>query len=123
MHRFLPAMSTLAGARIAEIVVNHRARKYGKTKYGLSRVYKVLFDMITIKMLIHFRNRPLLWFASFGLFFCFLGLVLGIASVLLFVQGKLSIVFPAASFLLLSLFGSLLSWGFLAEFFVKIEKK
>lgn len=123
MHRFIPAMTTLAGARIAEMVVNHRPRKYGTTKYGLSRTWKVLFDMITIKMLIHFRNRPLLWFTGLGLIFCFFGFVLGTVSVLLFVQGERSIIFPAASFLLLWLFGSLLSWGLLAEFFVKIEKR
>ena len=123
MHRFIPAMTTLTGARIAEMVVNHRPRKYGTTKYGLSRTWKVMFDMITIKMLIHFHNRPLLWFAGLGLIFCFFGFVLGTASVLLFVQGERSIIFPAASFLLLFLFGSLLSWGLLAEFFVKIEKR
>ena len=123
MHRFIPAMTTLAGARIAEMVVNHRPRKHGTTKYGLSRVWKVLFDMITIKMLIHFRNRPLVWFTGLGLIFLCCGLGLGIVSVFLFVQGERSIVFPVASFLLLSLFGSLLSWGLLAEFFVKIEKR
>ena len=123
MHRFIPALSTLAGARVAEIVVNHRPRKYGTTKYGLSRTWKVLFDIITIKMLIHFSNRPLVWFATPGLLFCFLGLSFGIGSVLLFLQGERSIVFPAASFLLLSLFGSLMCWGLLAEFFVKIEKR
>ena len=42
MHRFVPAMSTIAGARVTEIAVNHRPRKYGKTKYGLSRTWKVL---------------------------------------------------------------------------------
>lgn len=65
---------------------------------------------------------PMLWFAFFGFLFCFIGLGLGITSVFLFLQGERSIVYPAASFLLLSLFGSLLSWGLLAEFFVKIEK-
>jgi glycosyltransferase involved in cell wall biosynthesis len=122
MHRFIPAVTTLVGSRIAEIVVNHRPRKYGTTKYGLSRVWKVLFDMITIKMLIHFHNRPFLWFAIIGFVFGIIGLGLGITSVFLFLQGVQSIVYPATSFLLLSLFGSLLSWGLLAEFFVKMEK-
>ena len=123
MHRFIPAVTTLVGSRIAEIVVNHRPRKYGTTKYGLSRIWKVLFDIITIKMLIHFHNRPLLWFAIIGFVFGIIGLGLGMTSVFMFLQGIQSIVYPAASFLLLSLFGSLLSWGLLAEYFVKMEKR
>ena len=62
MHRFIPAMMTVAGARIAEIVVSHHARQRGKSKYGISRVGKVFFDIITIKMLIGFSDRPLHWF-------------------------------------------------------------
>jgi glycosyltransferase involved in cell wall biosynthesis len=64
MHRFIPAMSSLAGARIAQIKVNHRARQFGRSKYGLSRVYKVLADLIAIKTLLLFAARPL---------FCFVG--------------------------------------------------
>ena len=64
MHRFIPAMSSLAGARIAQIKVNHRARLHGQSKYGLSRVYKVLTDLIVIKTLLLFAARPL---------FCFVG--------------------------------------------------
>jgi glycosyltransferase involved in cell wall biosynthesis len=62
MHRFIPAMMSLAGARIAEIKVRHHARKYGVSKYGLSRIYKVLLDLLTIKTLVSFASRPLLWF-------------------------------------------------------------
>jgi len=122
MHRFIPAMATIVGAKITEIVVNHRPRKFGTTKYGLSRIWKVLFDMITIKMLIHFHQRPLAWFASIGIIFFLLGLVLGVSSIILFLRGNQTVVYPAASFLSFFLFGSFLSWGLLAEFFVKIEK-
>ena len=45
MHRFIPAMASLAGTRIAEIKVNHHARRFGQSKYGLSRMYKVLLDL------------------------------------------------------------------------------
>lgn len=62
MHRFIPAMSSLAGARIVEIKVRHHARKHGKSKYGLSRIYKVLFDLISIKTITAFSSRPLRWF-------------------------------------------------------------
>ncbi|WP_132972014.1 glycosyltransferase family 2 protein [Thiogranum longum] len=63
MHRFIPAMTSLTGARIAEIKVRHHARKFGESKYGLSRIYKVLLDLLTIKTIVSFASRPLLWFA------------------------------------------------------------
>lgn len=66
MHRFIPAMAVAtAGARIAEIPVRHHARRAGRSKYGLSRIWKVLSDLLAIKMISSFRNRPLLMF-GFG---------------------------------------------------------
>jgi glycosyltransferase involved in cell wall biosynthesis len=67
MHRFIPAMASIAGPRIAEIRVRHHARKFGKSKYGLSRVYKVLLDLLVIKTVASFTSRPLLWFAMLSL--------------------------------------------------------
>jgi hypothetical protein len=64
MHRFIPAMSSIAGARIAQIKVNPRPRQFGRSKYGLSRVFRVLADLIAIKTLLVFAARPL---------FCFVG--------------------------------------------------
>ena len=64
MHRFIPAMSSIAGARIAEIKVQHHARQFGTSKYGLSRIYKVLFDLLAIKTLTAFSSRPLHWFGA-----------------------------------------------------------
>lgn len=63
MHRFIPAMASISGARIAEVKVNHKARQFGESKYGLSRIYKVLIDLLTIKTLIAFASRPFRWFA------------------------------------------------------------
>jgi len=63
MHRFIPAMASIAGPRIAEIKVRHHARQFGKSKYGLSRVYKVLLDLMVIKTIASFTSRPLLWFS------------------------------------------------------------
>jgi glycosyltransferase involved in cell wall biosynthesis len=123
MHRFIPAMSTIADAKIAEIVVNHRPRKFGKTKYGLSRIWKVISDIITIKMIIHFHNQPILWFAFLSLVFAAFGIGFVIVSIVSYFQGVRSIVYPSASFLFLSLFGSFLSWGILAEFLIRQEKK
>ena len=122
MHRFIPAITTLEGSRITEIVVNHRAREHGISKYGISRIWKVLFDIITIKMLIHFHYRPILWFSLLASIFFVLGLGLGILTILHILHGDRSIVYPASSFLCFYLFGSLVTWGFLAEFFIRIEK-
>ena len=66
MHRFIPAMLSLTGAKIAEIKVKHHARQFGVSKYGLSRIFKVLSDLITIKTIASFSPRPLLWFGSIG---------------------------------------------------------
>ena len=64
MHRFIPAMSSIAGATMAQIKVRHHARQHGVSKYGLSRIYKVLFDLLAIKMLTTFSSRPLTWFTA-----------------------------------------------------------
>ena len=63
MHRFIPAMASLTGAKVAEIKVRHHARQFGVSKYGLSRIYKVLLDLLTIKTIISFSHRPLQWFS------------------------------------------------------------
>jgi glycosyltransferase involved in cell wall biosynthesis len=67
MHRFIPAMASIAGPRIAEIKVRHHARKFGRSKYGLSRVYKVLLDLLVIKTVTSFTAQPLLWFSLLSL--------------------------------------------------------
>jgi hypothetical protein len=65
MHRFLPALAAAtANARIAEVPVRHHARRFGVSKYGLSRIAKLLADLLTIKMIASFRESPL---AMFGL--------------------------------------------------------
>jgi glycosyltransferase involved in cell wall biosynthesis len=72
MHRFIPAMASMAGARIDQVKVRHHARKFGTSKYGLSRIYKVFFDMMAIKTLLVFVKRPAVFFTGAA---CFAGLV------------------------------------------------
>ena len=67
MHRFIPAMASVAGPRFTQIKVRHHARRFGKSKYGLSRVYKVALDLLVIKTVTSFTSRPLLWFAMLSL--------------------------------------------------------
>jgi hypothetical protein len=61
-HRFLPAMSAGSGARVAEIVVNHRARRFGRSKYGIGRATRVLLDLFSIQLITKFSHRPMQFF-------------------------------------------------------------
>jgi glycosyltransferase involved in cell wall biosynthesis len=63
MHRFIPVLASMAGSRIAEVEVRHYERRFGQSKYGLSRTYKVLLDVVMIKMVTAFATRPLLMFS------------------------------------------------------------
>ncbi len=67
MHRFLPAIASEQGVRIAEVVVNHRARMAGTTKYGLSRTIRVILDLVTVKFLLSYSTRPLQIFGLLGM--------------------------------------------------------
>ena len=62
-HRFLPVLSAGSGARVTEVVVNHRPRRFGKSKYGISRATRVAVDLLVVKMLASFSQRPLSYFA------------------------------------------------------------
>jgi glycosyltransferase involved in cell wall biosynthesis len=73
MHRFIPAVASIAGPRIAEIKVRHHARQFGQSKYGLSRIYKVLLDLMVIKTVASFTARPLVWFTLLAMPFALLG--------------------------------------------------
>jgi glycosyltransferase involved in cell wall biosynthesis len=64
LHRFIPAMTSTVGCHLAEVKVRHHPRRFGRSKYGLSRIYKVLLDILTIKALITFARRPLFCFFS-----------------------------------------------------------
>ncbi len=67
MHRFIPAIASQIGVRIAEMVVNHRPRQAGATKYGLSRTIRVILDLATVKFLLSYSTRPLQIFGLLGL--------------------------------------------------------
>lgn len=61
MHRFIPALASMAGGRVRQMAVRHHARRFGQSKYGLSRIFKVLLDLVVIKVLMSFSQRPLAW--------------------------------------------------------------
>jgi glycosyltransferase involved in cell wall biosynthesis len=122
MHRFIPAMASIAGPRIAEIKVRHYARKFGKSKYGLSRIYKVLLDLMVIKTIASFTARPLLWFsllcaplALFGFIALSGGLLAAVP-----IGGHMSLPLTGAGVILLSASVTLLASGTLGELIYRL---
>jgi glycosyltransferase involved in cell wall biosynthesis len=77
LHRFLPALAFIEGARITEIPVRHHARRYGSSKYGLGRTFRVLMDLFTIFFMKTFLTRPMHVFGFFGALSILLGVVVG----------------------------------------------
>lgn len=77
MHRFIPAMTLPLGARIAQIGVRHHARRFGESKYGLSRIFKVVLDLIVVKTLLLFARRPLASFSGLAVALAAATVVLG----------------------------------------------
>jgi len=67
MHRFIPAYAHAVGARITEVPVSHHSRRFGKTKYGLTRTLKVVLDLFTVKFLISYANKPIYLFGGAGM--------------------------------------------------------
>ena len=76
MHRFLPAIASEQGVTIAEAVVNHRPRRHGQSKYGISRTIRVILDLLTVKFLLSYSTRPLQIFGLMGLAMGLLGLAI-----------------------------------------------
>jgi glycosyltransferase involved in cell wall biosynthesis len=73
MHRFMPALASELGVRIAERPVNHRARQHGRSKYGLSRTVRVILDLLTVKFLLRYSTQPLQIFGLIGGLMCLSG--------------------------------------------------
>ena len=77
LHRFLPALAYIEGAKITEIPVRHHARRFGQSKYGLGRTFRVIMDLLTIFFLKKFLTRPMHIFGLGGLILLITGLLLG----------------------------------------------
>jgi len=119
LHRFITAVAAAtAGARITEVPVRHHARQRGQSKYGLSRTLKVLVDLLTIKMIRTFRERPLVMFGLGATAAATLAVSFGVAALasLSFQTAKAqAFVFPSATLLWFELAGYLLMLGLIGE--------
>jgi len=123
MHRFLPALTKRRGAKITEVVVRHHPRMFGKSKYGIGRTVRVLLDIMLVKFLNEYINKPLYMFGSVG----FLLLGLGLFSLFYLIFLKLFLEEPIGrrpllilSVLLILAGIQLISTGLLAELLVRI---
>src|SRR3989338_7602761 len=77
MHRFIPAYAAWQGARVAELPVRYTPRKHGKSKYGFNRTFKVVLDLVALKFMTKYFNKPMHFFGAMGLASIFLGLIAG----------------------------------------------
>ncbi len=122
MHRFIPIYAAWAGARVTEIPVEHHARTMGKSKYGLSRTIKVIFDLMTIKFMASYQTKPIYVFGTFGMLAFAISLLSGLYAVFLkffhradFVQTPL----PILSIVMFAVGVQFLLMGLLAEMLVR----
>jgi glycosyltransferase involved in cell wall biosynthesis len=76
MHRFLPAIASEQGVAIREMPVNHRARRYGHSKYGIGRTIRVILDLLTVKFLLSYSTRPLQIFGLIGVTMAMMGVII-----------------------------------------------
>jgi len=118
LHRFIPALASWMGVTVAEAPVNDRARRFGKSKYGISRTFRVLLDLITVRFMLGYATRPLQVFGRLGLTSAGLGLLCGLY--LTFVKLALGQDIGARPLLLLAVLlvilgVQMISMGLLAE--------
>jgi glycosyltransferase involved in cell wall biosynthesis len=116
-HRFVVPLTQMGGARVAEIETNHRPREFGRSKYGLSRTFKVIADLTTLVMITRYADRLLLWFLGFALLPLALGvLTAGWAVWVALAPGSRSLMVPiGATMLLLQAVFAIATFGLLAE--------
>jgi len=122
MHRFMPVYVSWHGARITEIVVNHRKRKFDESKYGLGRTSRVILDLLTVKFLMTYLTRPMHFFGWAGLLSFMLSFVSGVSAIVLKFNG---IEFTGTPLPLLTVFLIMMGvqfilLGILAEILIRI---
>jgi glycosyltransferase involved in cell wall biosynthesis len=121
MHRFIPIYASWAGARVTEIPVDHHARTMGKSKYGISRTIKVIFDLITIKFMAEYHTKPLYVFGTFGMLAFFLAVIAGAWAIVLKFYGTSFILtpLPVITVVMLAISVQFFLMGLLAELLVR----
>jgi len=123
MHRYIPAIASRMGIMSVEIPVNHRERKFGRSKYGLGRTFRVVLDLISLKFLLSFSHRPLQIFGGLGIIMMFCGFVSGAyLTYIKYFKGEAIADRPLLFFTVLTLFlgFQLITLGLIAEMLTRI---
>lgn len=121
MHRFIPIYASWAGARVTEIPVDHHARTMGKSKYGISRTIKVIFDLMTIKFMASYQTKPIYVFGTFGMLAFILAMIAGVWAIVLKFYGTSFILtpLPVITVVMLAISVQFFLMGLLAELLVR----
>lgn len=122
MHRLIPVYAKWTGARITEVVVNDRVRKFGKSNYGMARIFKVPLDLLLVYFLWKFMQKPIHFFGGIGLLSLVLGFIAGTVAVGLRLFGILYLVstpLPTFSALLLIIGVQFILMGLIAEMLMR----
>ena len=115
MHRFIPALLSIGGIKVAEVKVNHHARQYGESKYGLSRIYKVLLDLLMIKTVLAVVDHPTRWFGKLSIIPFLVSLFCTFGAFIQWLNNDSIVTTTATSLVFFSLAISLICLGFLCE--------
>jgi len=127
LHRFIPALARVEGARIGEVVVNHHERKFGQSKYNLTRTFRVIMDLTTLNLLLKYLTKPLHFFGALAMIFNTLGLGTLFYAAFNTLQNRLLTeelnVLMSLGFLLIAAGINFLLFGLIGNMVVKTGKK
>jgi hypothetical protein len=87
LHRFIPVLAAMQGARITQVDVKHHARKFGKSKYGLGRTFRVMSDLVTMIFFRRYIQKPMHLFGTMGFISLFIGFIINIYLLILKILG------------------------------------
>src|SRR5689334_22357552 len=122
MHRFIPIYASWAGARVTEIPVEHHARTAGKSKYGLSRTVKVIFDLMTIKFMASYQTKPIYVFGAFGMLSFVVSVLAGLFALFLKLTHRADLIqtpLPVLAIVMFAVGIQFILMGLLAEMLVR----
>ncbi|MFQ5628069.1 MAG: glycosyltransferase family 2 protein [bacterium] len=126
-HRFIPALCRIEGARITEMVVDHHERRFGESKYNITRTFRVIMDLTTLNLLLKYLTKPVHFFGALTLFFNIIGLVAVAIFGFNWLAGWMTPeelnVQVSLAFLMLTAGASFLFWGLIAHLIVRTGSK
>jgi len=127
LHRFIPALAKIEGARITEMEVDHHARKFGKSKYNITRTFRVIVDLMAMNLFIRYLKTPLRFFGKVGawfLIFGFFSILWILYRVYLFDKPLIDVnILLTSVFLFIATGVQFFVWGFLADLIVRTGKR